>query len=350
MKLFKNEKNKYLVVFVILCLLFLVGCGATQYYDAASTEENPTKFLLPIAHGLYGETLDFLVYPMAWLLFNIAKIVNYNYAIAILITTVLIRAIAWPIYGKTNDMQMKMNLLSPELQKIEKKYAGKDDKESQQRKSMETMQLYKKYKVSFSGCLMPFIQMPIFLAFYETLRRIPYTCSSFLATVSGTFTNGKNTISLVPNESGSALLYDADLLNTNILGLDLSKTASESTGWGKWGIYVLALLVVATQLGMQIISQRRSKKARNDMQSDVPDYRKSGQTEQQKQSESMMKVMMYMMPIMMGIFVIQSTAALGWYWLVGNLFTAFQTYISAKNSEKKMLKLKEKYNSSTNLY
>lgn len=208
------------------------------------------------------------------------------------------------------------------------------------------MQLYKKYKISFSGCFMPFIQMPIFLAFYETLRRIPYTSESFLSTVSGVFTNGKKTVEIIAVEGTSGLLYNGDVLNTTILGLDLSKTAAESTGWGKYGIYLLAVLVAATQIGIQIFTQLRSKKARNNMQSDVPDYRKSKPTNQQQQSEQMMKVMMYTMPIIMGIFVVQNTAALGWYWLVGNLFTALQTYISSITSEKKMIKLKEKYNNS----
>ena len=63
-----------------------------------------------------------------------------------------------------------------------------------------------------------------------------------------------------------------------------------------------------------------------------------------------MKIMMYMMPVMMAIFVIQSTAALGWYWLVGNLFTAFQTYISSKTSEKRMQKLRQKYQEKERFY
>ena len=50
------------------------------------------------------------------------------------------------------------------------------------------------------------------------------------------------------------------------------------------------------------------------------------------------------MPVMMVIFILQSPAALGWYWLVGNLFTALQGYISSKQSEKKLEKLREKFN------
>ena len=118
-------------------------------------------FFFPIVKGMYGVggSLDFLVYPMAWFMYFIGEyIVNNNYALVIIIATIAIRSAAWPIYGKTNDMSLKMQLLQPEQAKIQAKYAGKTDKESQQRMSMETMQLYKKYKVSFASCLMPLVQ------------------------------------------------------------------------------------------------------------------------------------------------------------------------------------------------
>ncbi len=337
----KNDNKKYLIVCIAIILLFVVGCGQTTFTDSEGTK----NVLLPIAKEAYGKggSWDWLVYPMAWLIFNVAKLIGNNYAITILITTILIRTIAWPIYGKTNDMSMKMNLIAPEQRKIEEKYANKVDKESQQRKSMELMQLYKKYKISFAGCFMPFIQMPIFLAFYETLRRIPYTSASYIEKVGNTFTNSKNSDIVIGD-----LLYDIDKLNTKFFGIDLMADKSAG-GWQLWGIIILAILVAGTQLGTQILSQRRSKKQKEKLDGNIPDYRKPTQTDQQKQSEMMMKIMLYSMPVMMIIFIITSPAALGWYWLVGNLYTALQSYISAKRGEKKMEILREKY-SSKDLY
>lgn len=330
----KSEKRKYLIVLVLLILVFAVGCGQTLF-----TVGDKNDALLPIAKDVYGKggSWDFLVYPMAWLMFFVANnIVFKNYALAILITTVLIRSIAWPIYGKTNDMSLKMTLINPEMQKIEAKYEGKLDKESQQRKSMELMQLYKKYKISFSGCLMPFIQMPIFLAFYETLKRIPYTSQAFINNYGSTFTNSKTTVEIVE------LLYNVDTLNTKFLGIDLLKDQSEG-GWQRVGIIILAVLVAGTQLLTQILSQKRTEKQKEKMNGTVPEYRRKNANEQQQQTEKMMKVMLYVMPFMMVIFIWQSPAALGWYWLVGNLYTAFQGFISSKQSAKKMEKLREKY-------
>ena len=339
----KNElKNYVLVGIIVLVVMFGMGCGTSTF----TVEGYEGQVFFPIAKGMYGEggNLDWLVYPMGWLMYFIAFfIVNKNFALTILIATVLIRSIAWPIYGKTNDMTIKMQLLAPEQAKIQAKYANKTDKESQQRMSMEMMQLYKKYKVSFTGCLMPFIQMPIFLAFYETLRRIPFTSINFLNTYGNVFLDKKGNLMPAVGE----LMFNSDELNTNLLGIDLMATAGTEWNWQRWGVYIIAALVAITQIGTQLLSQYRTNKQKKEMTNSVPEYRKPAQTDQQKQTESMMKVMLYMMPVIMVVFIINNTAALGWYWLVGNIYTAVQSFISHKMSSKKMEKLKEKYSEKT---
>ena len=132
-------------------------------------------------------------------------------------------------------------------------------KESQQRKSMEMMQLYKKYKISMAGCFMPFIQMPIFLAFFETLRRVPSTSSTFEEFVKNAgeiVLKGEGTIKV------SDLLFDFKFLDTSIFGIDLFK-GTEGGQANKVGIWILAVLVAGTQLATQYLSQRRNKKQNN---------------------------------------------------------------------------------------
>ena len=337
----RNYKKYALFLLLVCILVFATGCTATTFTDPAGTE----GVYLPIARGVFGKggMWDWLVYPMAWLMHFISTIVGNNYAITILIATILIRSAAWPIYARSNDMSLKMRMLRPELDKIEQKYANKTDKESQQRKSMETMALYKKYKVSFTSCLMPLVQMPIFLAFYETLRRIPYSTTEYLSQFGDapyTFIKTKNGTEVVFTE----LFYGFTDLKTKIFGIDLLQGRTGGWGsWQTWGIIILAVLVAGTQLGIQIWSQYRAKKAQQEVEKDVPEYRRAQGNPQQKQSENMMKIMMYMMPLMMVLFVFHSTAALGWYWLVGNVYTAIQTIIGNKRSEKRMLKLQAKY-------
>ncbi len=328
-------RNKYILVGILFVVIFFsLGCGASPI----EVEGIEGQIYKPIFNGGFSFFWDFLVIPMAALMYGLGKTIAFgNYALVILFATIIVRSAAWPIYGKTNDMSLKMNLLAPEQAKIEKKYAGRTDQESQQRKSMEMMQLYKKYKVSFSGCLMPFIQMPIFLAFFETIRRIPYTVSSWLTSVGGSVTIDGVVVDV------DKLMFDFDFLDTNIFGIDLFKGVDGTTSWQTIGIWVLAFLVGFTQLGMQFLTNRRQKKQKATMYADVPTYRQPQQSDQQKSMETSMKIMMYVMPITMIIFIIQSPAALGWYWFVGNLYTALQNLISHKRSAKKLEELREKF-------
>ena len=328
-------RNKYILVGVLFLILFFsFGCGVSQYEKVVG--EKTIQFYSPIAS--FNGIGDILVFPMAWLMYFLGKTIAFNnYALVILFATIIVRSAAWPIYGQTNDMTLKMSLLAPEQAKIEKKYAGRMDKESQQRKSMEMMQLYKKYKVSFTGCLMPFIQMPIFLAFFETLRRVPFTTTSWLNSVDGFVEVGGKTI------TPENIAMDFDFLNTSLFGINLFEGMDNGGTWQKLGIWILAILVAGTQYLTQIISNRRQKKQKDEMNANVPTYRQPAKTEQQKSMESSMKIMLYVMPITMVIFIIQSPAALGWYWLVGNIYSALQSFISAKSSKKRLEKLKEKY-------
>ena len=335
---FKEIKKYVLVAIITIVVILGTGCGVTTFTIEGYDNQ---QFFFPIVRGMYGVggNLDFLVYPMAWFMYFIGEyIVNNNYALVIIIATIVIRSAAWPIYGKTNDMSLKMMLLGPEQAKIQAKYAGKTDRESQQRMSMETMQLYKKYKVSFASCFMPLVQMPIFLAFYETLRRIPYSATSFLTNYGTTMIGKNGTAYTIEGD----LIINADNYRTTIFGIDLLKDKSGG-GWQMWGIFLIAFLVAVTQLATQFYSQWRTKKQKAQMESNIPEYRRNKQTQQQKQSDMMMKIMLYSMPVIMVIFIIQNSAALGFYWLIGNIYTAVQTIISGKLGVKRLEKLREKY-------
>ena len=180
--------------------------------------------------------------------------------------------------------------------------------------------------------------MPIFLAFFETLRRLPYTTANWINSIDPSGIKiGEEII------TAQDLMFDFSFLNPKVFGIDLFKTIGEGDTWQKIGIWVLGILVAGTQLLMQYFNQRRAKKQKDDLNKDIPVYRQPQQTEQQKSMNMTMNIMMYSMPVMMLIFIIQSPAGLGWYWLVGNIYTAIQSAISAKTSAKKIEKLREKF-------
>lgn len=282
-------------------------------------QPEPIRFKLTSFGEFFSNFFDnFLIYPVGILLMFFSKIFGGYYIFGLVITTLLIRTIGWPIYTKTNDMSLKMKLMEPEQAKIQEKYARRKDPESQKMQQMEMMHLYKKYKIGVGGCLLPFLQFPIFMAVYRAITRLPYTDGS----------------------SGSPDWVSK--INPNVFGLNLfeDRTAGQAQ---LIGIIILCVLVVGTQLLSQYITTKRQKEQQKEAQADIPAYRRQAAA-QTNSMQSSMKIFMYMMTAMMAVFVFTSKAGLGVYWLIGNLYAIAQTFISTKSSAKRLEALKKKHN------
>jgi YidC/Oxa1 family membrane protein insertase len=88
-----------------------------------------------------------------------------NYGIAIIILSVGIKAIFWPLTHKSQKSMKEMQKIQPKLAEIKEKY--KNNKEEQQRKTLE---IYRTHKVNpLGGCLPILIQLPVFFALYRVL-------------------------------------------------------------------------------------------------------------------------------------------------------------------------------------
>lgn len=115
------------------------------------------------------ETIDygwfwFLARPMLWLL-NALNSIVMNYGIAIIIMTILLRVLLWPLTRKSYTSMIAMQKMQPEIARIQKLYAN-----DKMRMQMEMMRLYQTHKTSpMSGCLPMIIQIPIFFALYKAL-------------------------------------------------------------------------------------------------------------------------------------------------------------------------------------
>ena len=116
-----------------------------------------------------AETIDygwfwFLARPMLWILNAIHHVVM-NYGVAIIIMTILLRLLMWPLTRKSYVSMAAMQKMQPEMQRIQKLYAN-----DKMRLQMEMMKLYQTHKTSpMSGCLPMLIQIPIFFALYKAL-------------------------------------------------------------------------------------------------------------------------------------------------------------------------------------
>lgn len=89
-----------------------------------------------------------------------------NYGMAIIVLTIVVRLLTFPLMSKQMKSTSKMQSLQPELKKIQEKY--KDDKETLNKKTME---LWQKHNVNpMAGCLPLLVQMPVLIAIFRTLH------------------------------------------------------------------------------------------------------------------------------------------------------------------------------------
>ncbi|GAA4409007.1 hypothetical protein GCM10023168_27140 [Fodinibacter luteus] len=96
---------------------------------------------------------------------------GWTWALSIVGLVIVMRAAMIPLFYKQIMASRKMQQIQPELQKIQKKYKGKNDPESRQAMTQETMELYKKEGTNpFSSCLPILVQSPFFFGLFRVLN------------------------------------------------------------------------------------------------------------------------------------------------------------------------------------
>ncbi|MFN4136664.1 MAG: membrane protein insertase YidC [Novosphingobium sp.] len=102
--------------------------------------------------------------PIFWLLDSLFKLVK-NFGVAIILLTLIVRGVMFPIAQRQFASMAAMRALQPKVKAVQERY--KDDKQKQQQ---EIMELYKREKVNpLAGCLPIFLQIPVFFALYKVL-------------------------------------------------------------------------------------------------------------------------------------------------------------------------------------
>jgi len=131
--------------------------------------------------------IDTVLYPLewvvAWLMVNfhaafsfigLPEDSGFTWALSIVGLVIVIRIILIPLFVKQIHASRRMQLIQPEMQKIQKKYKGKSDPESRQAMTQETMGLYKRTGTNpFSSCLPILLQSPVFFALFRVLQALP---------------------------------------------------------------------------------------------------------------------------------------------------------------------------------
>ena len=222
--------------------------------------------------GYEGLWTSIFVKPLAWIIVKIGVLFKNN-GLAIMFVGLLLRLALFPISKKSTNMNENMKKAQGDLNKLERKYKGRDDRESMMAKSQEMMIIYKKYDINpMSSCLFAFLQLPIFFAFLEAVYRVP-------------------------------AFFENDFLVFN-----LGTTPLEGFSVGNYWYIVLILLI----LGATYFSFKNMNT--------------SGDPNQAKQMKMMSNFMIVF--IMIVSFSLPTSIAL--YWIVSNGFTIVQNLIIKK--------------------
>ena len=140
----------------------MVFAGAKEVAKINAYAEDRHIFLFDklIDWGWY----PFLTKPMFWLIDNLYKLLG-NFGLAILATTIVVKAFFFPLANKSYKSMANMKKVQPKMLEIREKYA--DDKMKQQQAMME---LYKTEKINpLAGCWPVLVQIPVFFALYKVL-------------------------------------------------------------------------------------------------------------------------------------------------------------------------------------
>lgn len=150
--------------------------AAVKVLFGAGAEARTTEFFIgPKEQSLLAENnmkevmefgfWSFLCYPMVWILNMFNKLIP-NYGIGIILLTILVRLVFWPLTRKSTEGMKKMQEIQPLLKELQAKF-----KDNPQRLQQETWALYREKKVNpLSSCLPMLIQIPIFIALFNVLR------------------------------------------------------------------------------------------------------------------------------------------------------------------------------------
>lgn len=274
-KVVKNQKTGQTLTQNIICRPTNKDTLSIYEKNGVKIESLPECSKFKITSGKYeGLWTSIFVKPLAYILLKLGNLVK-NYGISVILISLIIRLIAFPITKKTAMQSEIIKKAQPELNRIQKKYEGKQDQESMMKQNQEILAVYQKYHISpLSGCLFAFIQLPIFVAFFEAVQRTPV------------------------------------IFEDKFLGLQLGTTPSVGIGSATFYAYILLMLIIAATTYFS--------------------FKMNSTGNMEDPTMKMMPMMMSGMIIITALFM---PTGLGIYWVTSNLFTIVQNILVKRSKE-----------------
>ena len=227
--------------------------------------------------------------------FGLAEDSGVTWVASIVGLVLVVRAALIPLFVKQIKSQRSMYVLQPDLQKIQKKYKGKTDRDSREKMAKEQMELYKKHGSSpFASCLPLLAQMPVFFSLFTTLQEAQHK---------------KPGVGLLTQELSESFA------RSKFLGASLSETFINATSIS---VKIIAAVMIVLMTASQFITQKQIM-AKNQN----PDAQNS-------QFAQTQKIMLYVFPVIFLISGISFPLGVLIYWLVSNFWTMGQQFFVIK--------------------
>lgn len=264
-----------------------------------------------------------IVQPIFNLLVSIyALLPGHNFGLALVLFTILVRLLMWPLVKKQLYHAKAIRKLQPELKRIKKEAKG-----DRQKESMMVMELYKEREISPFGSLgVLAIQLVILIGLYSGLRRVidnPQAIIDF----SYSFLHDTSWLKSLAENINQ---FDATLLGF----VDLTKAAL-----GQGGIYWPAMVLVigsaVTQYFQSVQLMPKDKEART-LRQIMRDAGEGKQADQAEVNAAVTRSTKYFIPAMIFIFTVNLPSALGLYWFVSGLVAYLQQAKILKQDEEEL--------------
>ena len=299
-----TPRTKKLLALMAIVTIVVTATGCTAPKDANG------HIILISESTTFGEIFQtenwfnaLFVWPLSWVLNKLAPVITVGGAIAVV--TAVVNGLLAVFTLKSQMGMQRMQMLQPELNKIQRKYEGRDDQASKMRMAQEQQQLMKKYDVNpGSMMLVQFIQLPIIMAMFMAIQRAE-------AVVNGTFL-GMN-LQVKPSEA-FGLLFKGDLSGLPYI--------------------ILFLLMAVTQVVLVLLPMYfQKKKAAAEA---AKHHRKPEPTNNQN-----MMMQMYMI-VMVLAFGLMWQSGMSLFWFIRNIVDIIKTIIvqniMENNSQKEGLR------------
>ena len=244
-----------------------------------------------------------------------------DFGVAIIIFTIIIRFLMYPLVKRQLHQTKMMRKLQPELAKIKKAANG-----NRQVEAMQQMELYKRFGVSpFRSILILIIQLPIFIGLYQVIQIMTLHRDQMIHHVYEPLKNIDAIAKIIDNPN-----------NFNHLSLgfiDITKTA-----FGNHGVdIVLLCLAVISAITQYIMSKQTlpsTDKPKKKFREIMAEAAAGKQSDPADMSNAMMGNMIKIMPVLMFFIMVSLPGAIALYYTVSNLVaTAQQAYLLRKDTE-----------------